>query len=69
VQKRRGRSLHKVTLDEKIEILHLCLLGQMTQKEVAEAMGVKKSAVGNLMRKARHNIHYLQEQRTKQEEK
>ena len=32
-------------------------------------MGVKKPAVGNLMRKAKANVKYIQELRTKQEEK
>ena len=49
----------KLTLEEKIEVLHKYLLGLKSQREVAEAMEVKISAVQNLIRKAKENIHYL----------
>ena len=56
----------KLTLEEKIEVLHQHLLGQKSQCEVAEIMGVKISTVSNLVRKCKKNIGYLQELRTKE---
>ena len=59
----------KLGLEEKIEILHMCLLGQRTQSEIAYEMGVKISLVTNLMRKAKANISFLQDQRSKEDKK
>ena len=59
----------KLSLEEKIEIVHRCLLGEKSQREVAEAMGVKNSAVRILIRKAKANVRFLQELRAKEESK
>ena len=43
----------KLTLEDKIEILHKHLLGLSSQQEVADDMGVKTSTVAWLVRKAK----------------
>ena len=65
-KKKNISSILKLTLEEKIDIVHQHLLGLRTQREVAEGMGVKLTTVGNLVRKVKANNDYLQELRAKE---
>ena len=67
--KRYIKSICKLTLEEKIEIVHQYLLGLQTQRDVAQAMGGKITVVKSLMKKVKANVDYLQELRAKENDK
>ena len=49
----------KITLEEKIEILHMSLLEKKSHKEISELMRVRLGVIRYLMIKAKANKNYL----------
>jgi hypothetical protein len=59
----KRRALCKISLEEKIEILHRVLIKNEAQREVAIAMRVKAPMICALVRKAKRNGDFIQELR------
>ena len=49
----------KISLEEKIEILHMCLLEKKSHKEITELMGIRLAVIRYLMMKVKANKNYI----------
>ena len=59
----RRRNMSQLSLENKIKIVHDCLLEKKLYKDVALKHHVKVTLVSYLIRKAKNNINFLKELR------